>query len=254
MSDDKRSTRRNVLKGASSASVALLGTGVASADNPNQSSEDTEAQFVQESSNKPILEHILEHHGAFDKITLVTFKPDENRNISKSSESTIDLSNVDSLRQARNNKAIIEKIPSQLRNNINQTEQKTSETSTTTNDTNIEPNSSIISKEENHSFGRKNDDWIYQLTLFSNWSYDFDKRVLEDEPYSFGIGYSTNSNWEWKGLKNSELTGVGTSTGNQRIEGKFKQNFYNSDYPYVENEFDIGPNDTDVTNYGGFWK
>lgn len=92
------------------------------------------------------------------------------------------------------------------------------------------------------------------MTLFSNWSYDFNKRVLEDEPYSFGYGYSTNSKWKWKGLKDSELTGVGTSTGHQRIEGRFDKTWYINDYPYVENEFDIGPNDTDVTNYGGFWK
>lgn len=191
ISDDKRSTRRNVLKGTSSASLALLGTGVASAESPNQSSKETEAQFIQESSNKPILKHIVEEHGMHDEITLVTVRADSNGDISKADEATINLENIDSVLQARNNESIVQKVPKHLRSSTN-----TLDTGTTTeNDVSLLSHSS--GHDTNHTYYKEsafgNIQW--KLTLYSTWNWDEEERVLAS-PYQFTYGYSTGSPYD----------------------------------------------------------
>lgn len=227
MGENKWQTRRKVLKGMSGASLALMGTGVTSAQKSNQD-EESEKRIVKEESNKPILKHIIEDHGMHNEVTLVTYGVDENGGVLKKSESTINLENINSLRKARNNESMIRKIPTHLRDNIG--EEGRNEFGVTNHDSGHDTNYSIAKKS---ALG--NIQW--KLTLYSTWNWDEEDRVLAT-PYSFTYAHSEGDPYDWNGIQDSEITGLGTDEGHHRIEGKFT-GYTLSDKPYVEIGFKV---------------
>lgn len=237
MWDSKWQTRRKVLKSMGGASLALMGTGVTSAKKPNQD-EESKGRIIKEESSKPILKQIIEDYGMHDEVTLETYRMGEDGNVSKEGESTINLERINSLRQARNDESIIQKIPNHLKYNI-----RGIENSRVYKDTGIKSKNFATIQSSGHntnySIAKKsalgNIQW--KLTLYSTWSWDEEDRVI-DSPYGFTFAHSEGNPYNWDGLQDSEITGLGTDEGHHRIEGKFT-GYALSDKPYVEIGFKV---------------
>ena len=237
MRDKKWQTRRKVLKGIGGASLALMGTGVTSAKKPNQDKE-PKGRIIKEESNKPILKQIIEDYGMHDEITFETYRLSEDSDLSKVSKSTINLENINSLRQARNDESIIQKIPNHLRDDIRGIENSQAYKDTGAKSEDLATIQSS-GHNTNYSIAKKsalgNIQW--KLTLYSTWSWDEEDRVI-DSPYGFTFAHSEGNPYDWDGLQDSEITGIGSDEGHQRIEGKFT-GYALSDKPYVEIGFKV---------------
>jgi len=236
MRETKTQTRRGVLRKMSGVSLAVMGTGVASAEESNQN-ENSGGRIIKQESKKPILEHLIEDYGMHEKVTLVTCRVDENGGVRKADESTIDLKAIDSVRQARNDESVVQKIPSHLRSDIKGIEKSAVQTSTGS-----ESDVGTLEHGEhntNYSVQKEgyDDNLKWKLTLYSTWNWDDEERVL-DTPYGFTYGYTESDAYDWGGLRDSEATGLGTSEGHHRIEGKFSA-ITHTDKPYVEIGFKV---------------
>jgi len=221
MRDKNSKTRRNVLKGIGGSGLALIGTGITSAEKPKKESKEPEGRIIKEEVDKSIIEHIVQDYGTNNVVNLVTCELGKNGEVSIAEESIINLENISSLREAENDESLTDKISDHLGTNIENESSKITPTAHGGHNTNY-------SIEKISVLG--NIQW--KLTLYSTWNWDEEERVI-DTPYGFTFGYTTGNPYTWKGLQNSEITGLGTSEGHHRIKGKF-EGYVFSDTMYIE--------------------